>query len=93
MKNLSVQCSALLVVVLLLGCASFAADKDVALMTKEELRGQMQNPEVMIIDVRTGRDWSGSDQKIVGALRADPKDQDSWPKETFKDKTLVLYCA
>ena len=62
-------------------------------MSKEELKGQLQNPEVIIIDVRSGGDWLNSDQKITGALRADPKDQGSWPMDMFKDKTLVLYCA
>lgn len=93
MKNIPVQWLAVVVIVLLVGSHPNATAGDVPLMTKAELRGHMQNPDVIIIDVRNGSDWTGSDQKIAGALRADPKDQDSWPLETFKDKTLVLYCA
>lgn len=62
-------------------------------MTKEELKAMLGKPDLIIIDVRTGSDWLGSDLKIKGAIREDPEDVGSWAKKYSKDKTLVLYCA
>ena len=77
---------------LLTGISSSAA-KDVPMMTKEELKAQLDNPDIMILDVREGRDWKSSEFKIKGASRANPKDFDTWAMTYPKDKTLVLYCA
>ena len=63
-------------------------------ITKEELKARMSEPDLVIIDVRTGRDWEKSDMKIKGAIRENPvKDAKSWADKYGKDKTLVLYCA
>ena len=66
---------------------------DVPVVTKEELKAQMGNSNVMILDVRTGKDWKSSEFKIKGAVRADPSEFDKWATTYPKDKTLVLYCA
>ncbi len=74
--------------------ATFAMSKDdVPRKTKEELKAMMDNPDVVIIDVRYGEDWTGSDTKIKGAVRENPIDVKSWADKYGKDKTLVLYCA
>jgi hypothetical protein len=63
-------------------------------MTKEELKGSLGKPDVIIVDVRTPEDWNKSQQKIIGALRENPeKDIRSWATRYPKDKTLVFYCA
>ena len=93
MNNQILAGMVLLAIVLSVTTATSAADQSVPMMTVDELSGIMQNPEVMIIDVRNCSDWSGSEKKIAGALRMNPKDQGSWPLEMFKDKTLVVYCA
>ena len=63
-------------------------------ITKEELRARMGDPDLVILDVRTGGDWEDSDLKIKGAIREDPqKDTQSWANKYGKDKTLVLYCS
>jgi rhodanese-related sulfurtransferase len=62
-------------------------------ITKEELRGQLGNPEVVIIDVRIGSSWKESEYKIKGAVREDPADVSSWITEYPKDKTLIFYCS
>jgi rhodanese-related sulfurtransferase len=62
-------------------------------MTKEELRAMLGNPNLVVIDVRYGRDWTDSDLKIKGAVREDPGAIDSWANKYPKDKTLVFYCA
>jgi rhodanese-related sulfurtransferase len=62
-------------------------------MTKEELKGKLENPEVIIIDVRTGTDWKASEFKIKGALREEPAAAGEWMKKYPKDKSFVFYCA
>lgn len=77
----------------LLGCRTLVLSTEVPKMTKEELKAMLGKPDLIIIDVRTGSDWLGSDLKIKGAIREDPEDVGSWAKKYSKDKTLVLYCA
>lgn len=62
-------------------------------VTKEELRPRLGDPQVVIVDVRTGRDWSRSDRKISGAVREEPGDDGEWVKRYPKERTIVLYCA
>lgn len=67
---------------------------EVPRIAKEELKARMSDPDLMILDVRSARDWKKSDLKIKGAIRENPKkDAKSWAKKYGKDKTLVLYCA
>lgn len=73
--------------------AVFSADvKDVPRMSKDELRAQLNNPDVVVIDVRSGQDWKSSEFKIKGAKRENP-DNVSWAGKYQKGKTIVLYCA
>lgn len=65
----------------------------VAKMTKEELRARLDSPDVVIVDVRLGRDWKASEEKIKGAIRVDPAKVESIAAKYPKEKTLVLYCA
>ena len=62
-------------------------------ITKQELKETLGNPDVIIIDVRLGRDWENSELRIKGALREDPGNVNSWISKYSKEKTLVLYCA
>jgi hypothetical protein len=72
---------------------SLSSAKDVPRMTVDELKERLGNPDVVIIDVRTDRDWDKSSQKITGAVREDPHETASWAKKYSPEKTLVLYCA
>jgi len=72
---------------------TFSMAADVPRMTKEELKAMLGNPDFIVIDVRTQKDWEKSDLKIAGAVREDPRDIESWAKKYPKEKTLVLYCA
>ena len=72
---------------------SQAMAKEAPRMTKEELKGLMGNPDVVLIDVRAKSDWDGSKEKIQGAVREDPKKVKEWANKYGKDKTLVFYCA
>ena len=62
-------------------------------ITAEELNGKLGDPDITIIDVRRAGHWKGSDQKITGAVREEPKDVEGWAGNYAHDKTLVLYCA
>jgi len=74
--------------------AQFAWAADVPRISKEELRSMLNDPEVVILDVRTAADWDKSKTKIQGALREDPdKSAKSWAGKYSKDKTIILYCA
>ena len=67
--------------------------QEVSRMTKEELKAMIDDPELVIIDVRSGRDWNSSESKIKNAVREEPREADSWADKYDKSKTFVLYCA
>jgi len=83
----------LLIFFMVEGCATFAQSVGAPRMTKEELKAMLGNPDLFIIDVRFGMDWTDNDLKIKGAVREDPEAFDSWANKYPKDKTLVFYCA
>lgn len=62
-------------------------------ITKEELRDMIDDPDLVIIDIRTGRDWKSSEYKIKNAVREDPFDVETWLVNYDRKKTFVLYCA
>ena len=72
---------------------TFAKSADAPRMTKDELKALLQNPDLVILDLRLGRDWKDSDLKIKGAFREEPDEIESWANKYSKDKILVLYCA
>ena len=65
----------------------------VPMMAKEELKAILSNPDLVILDVRIGRDWKSSEFKIKGAVRVDPNKFESWQSTYGKDKQIVIYCA
>ena len=65
--------------------------QDVPRMTVEELKSQMGDQNLFILDVRREGDWKNSTSKIKGALRASPAEFDNWLGLYPKDKRLVLY--
>jgi hypothetical protein len=85
----------LLAVVMVAGfaVAAVAATEDAPRITKEELKGMLGKPELVLLDVRRGKDWDSSEFKIKGAVREDPSKIDEWKGKVDKGKTLVLYCA
>jgi rhodanese-related sulfurtransferase len=66
-------------------------DMKVKLMTKDELKSRLDDPNLVIVDVRTGRDWDASELKIKGAVRAEAKKVSELKAD--QEKTLVTYCA
>jgi len=85
--------AALLILFMVEVFPSFAGSAEPPRMTREELKAMLGNPDVVLIDVRTQRDWEESDLKIKGALREDPGAIESWAMKYPKEKTLVFYCA
>ncbi len=71
---------------------TYAFSADVPMMTKEELKALLGNPDLVIFDVRLGSDYTSSDLKIKGAVR-EYGDIGTWVNKYPNDKTLVLYCA
>jgi hypothetical protein len=89
----------ILVMMLILACTQQAlwaqsdlSPADVPRMTIEVLRTQLGNPDLLIIDVRSTKDWGNSSLQIKGAVREDGNEFDSWFNKYPKDKTIVLYC-
>ena len=57
------------------------------------LKSWLADPQVVIVDVRSGKDWQDSKTKIKGAVRHDPKELQTWAASLPKEKKIVLYCA
>jgi len=71
-----------------------ASEIKVPRITKEEVKSMLGDPDVIILDVRSARNWSESEWKIKGAIREDRKGETSaWMDKHPKNKTFVLYCA
>jgi len=62
-------------------------------MDKETLKAELNSQSLVVLDVRSGRDWSSSEFKIQGAVRAPGSKLAEWSKRYTKDQKLVLYCA
>jgi 3-mercaptopyruvate sulfurtransferase SseA len=63
-------------------------------INKDELKGMLGKPDVIIIDVRLPGQWKGSKLKVTGALHEDPgQNTESWAAKYPKDKTIILYCS
>lgn len=65
----------------------------VNLMEIADLKSLLDSDNVVILDVRAGRDWSTSEFKIPGAIRASGSEFAEWGEKYPKDKKIVLYCA
>lgn len=94
--NISLKIASSIVLVMTIAVilsAGTAAAKDVSLMTTDELKDILTDKDVLILDTRSGRDWSASEFKIQGAVRAAPDKVDTWAGNFEKDKKVVTYCA
>lgn len=80
-----------LTLIFLLPFSGFGSE--VKTIDKDGLKGLLSSDNVVVLDVRTGSDWSASDYKIKGAVRVEPGEVSSWAGRYAKDKTYVLYCA
>lgn len=72
--------------------SGMANGDDVKRISKESLKSLLGSENVIVVDVRTARDYSSSDLKIKGALREDPSQVRKWMGKYEKEKTLIFYC-
>ncbi len=94
MKTLHRRLGELFVVTLIMaGLTIPAAYAGVGLMTKEELKPMLDHPDLVILDVRRGKDWKSSEFKIKGATYVQSNKYADWARTYPKDKKYVLYCA
>jgi len=75
------------------GCAlipqtSFLAKSGIS---KEELKNRLEDPNLIILDVRRPQDWKKSGIKIKGAIQENPYKFESWYSRYPKTKTIILY--
>lgn len=80
------------IILILMFLATSATAGSVSTMDKDQLKSLLGNDDVVVLDVRTGKDWSTSEFKIQNALRLKGKDLSVVDKYS-KDHTFVLYCA
>jgi rhodanese-related sulfurtransferase len=70
-----------------------AAAPEAPRIDKETVKSWLADPQVVIVDVRFGKDWQDSHTKIKSAVRQDPKEVKTWAASLPKEKKIVLYCA
>lgn len=70
-----------------------AASAEAVRMSQEELKSRLEEPALVIVDVRSHTDWFLSREKIKGAARENYRDFEGWAAKYPKEKTIVLYCA
>ena len=75
------------------GCAMTPAtsSKAVQSISKESLKSKLEDPSIVILDVRRPQDWKKSGIKIKGAVQENPYKFDSWYSRYPKAKTIILY--
>lgn len=77
---------AMLVITVFLLAIAPAFAGTVGLMSTAELKDMLDSDNVVILDVRAGRDWSTSEFKIPGAIRASGEDFADWGNSFPKEK-------
>ena len=68
-----------------------AASIEVPRISVEQTKDMLDNPEVVIIDVRTAKTWWSSRTKILNAVREEPGSLKQWAARYPQDKTLIFY--
>ena len=81
------------VIAVFVACTNVQSAKDAPRISKEELKAKLGSPDLVLIDVRTRKDWDMSSDKITGAIRMDPESLDDWAGTLAKEKEIILYCA
>ena len=94
MRNKHILLSTIFIAtVLLLAMNLTVGAASVPLMSTDELKSRLGDADLVVLDVRAGRDWSGSNEKIAGSERVKTRGANQWVMNYPKDKEIVLYCA
>jgi hypothetical protein len=85
----------LLIIMVLISIPVIAASVDnVQRMTVQELKAKMDRGEdIVILDVRVGREYDRSPDKIKGAVRISIFQLNDRYRELPMDKEIVAYCT
>lgn len=84
---------AIVLTLIFVGCtASSLESQTVPRMSVGELNTRLGDDRLVVLDMRTAREWRQSPVKVLGAMREDPSNID-WADKYAKDLTLVLYCT
>ena len=68
--------------------------QDVPRLSKELLKEELENPDVIIIDVRSKSQWEASEWKIKSSVWEDPTEFESWANFKYsRTKIFVLSCS
>ena len=70
---------------------SGGAGDGVPRMSKEELKGLLESPDVVVLDVRLDAGLAPS--RIAGSVHEDPEKVDSWAGKYAREQRIVLYCS
>jgi hypothetical protein len=82
---------ALLAVIVPCVTVATAASVEVPRISIEQARQMLDNPDVVIIDVRNAKAWWKSRTKILNAVREELGSINQWEGKYRKDKTLIFY--
>ena len=66
-------------------------DENVPAISVHQVQHLLNNPDVIIIDVRKYRNWWRSSKKVLSAVREDPSKVDEWAQKYPRDKSLIFY--
>lgn len=77
----------------LCGCSLIprSSFKNIKRISKESLKSRLEDPSIVILDVRRPQDWNKSGIKIKGAVQENPYKFDNWYSRYPKTKTIILY--
>ncbi len=75
------------------GCATTSekSSQTIQQMSKDELISRLEDPSLVILDVRRPQDWKKSGKKIKGAVQENPYKFENWYARYAKAKTILLY--
>lgn len=73
-------------ILLLISTSAFS--QEVTKLSKDEVKGMLGNPDLIIVDLQ-----HDGDLRIQQAVREDSKNVISWMGKYPVEKTLIFYCA
>ena len=83
----------ILTIVLIGFVASTVSATDVQRITIDQLKAQLNDKNVIILDVRGPWDWDKADEKIAGAVRVDSANVSQWAGDFEMEDKTILYCT